>query len=353
MLRLDRLEVEGFGPFADHQTIEFPAPNGVAVVYGENMRGKTSLLNAVRFAFFGTVLARGSRTRRLHTISNRALAKEGHYGFSVSLTFSYDGVRYELVRECRPIVDTPRSDSDYQVEVLLRKEDTVLGPQERESALQQIFPLEISRFFLFDGELLQEYEELLINESETGRRISEAVERILGVPILKKGRAHLTQLSERADKAAAKEASRHQETEALGNALQQATAQKEGHQQELARLQKQLNDLQAERKELEQYLSSVGKYAAVLQERDEAAERVEAAEAAEATARADLRAVMAESWRTLLREPIKTARQTAQREAEEALESFRIQLRQEAIAEGHCSTCDQECFRRSTGAVEG
>ena len=36
---------------------------------------------------------------------------------------------------------------------------------------------------MFDGELLQEYEELLINESEAGHRISEAIERILGVPI--------------------------------------------------------------------------------------------------------------------------------------------------------------------------
>jgi DNA sulfur modification protein DndD len=85
---------------------------------------------------------------------------------------------------------------------MLRRGNTTLGPQERERALQQIFPNEIARFFLFDGELLQEYEELLINESEAGHRISEAVERILGVPILKRGRAHLTRLSEEAGHAA-------------------------------------------------------------------------------------------------------------------------------------------------------
>jgi len=32
------------------------ASDGVTVIYGENMRGKTSLLNAIRFAFFGKVL---------------------------------------------------------------------------------------------------------------------------------------------------------------------------------------------------------------------------------------------------------------------------------------------------------
>src|SRR4029077_11883326 len=113
----------------------------------------------------------------------------------------------------------PNADEDYQQEVLVRRGHVVLGPQEREHTLSQVFPKEISRFFLFDGELLQEYEELLINESEAGHRISEAIERILGVPILKRGLVHLTQLSQDADKQSAKEASRHQETEALGNAL--------------------------------------------------------------------------------------------------------------------------------------
>lgn len=342
MLRLERLEVEGFGPFAEPQVLDFPNRGGVTVIYGENMRGKTSLLNAIRFAFFGTVLGRGARTRRLHTISNRDLAKDGRYGFSVSLTFDYGGVTHELVRECLPTVESPRDDSDYRVDVLLRREQSVLGPQQREVALQQIFPNEISRFFLFDGELLQEYEELLINESEAGRKISEAVERILGVPILKKGRAHLTQLSERADKAAAKEASRHQETQALGNALQQATAQKDAHQHELGRLQKQLAQLNGQRIELEQYLLSVRKYAAVLQERDEASERLGFAGKEEASARTELRGVMSEAWRTLLREPIKSARETAQRDAEEALRSFRMQLREEAVAAAHCGTCDQD-----------
>jgi DNA repair exonuclease SbcCD ATPase subunit len=60
MLQLKRLEVQGFGPFADPQVINFPTSPGVTVIYGENMRGKTSLLNAIRYAFFGTVLGRGS-----------------------------------------------------------------------------------------------------------------------------------------------------------------------------------------------------------------------------------------------------------------------------------------------------
>lgn len=342
MLLLKRLEVEGFGPFAEQQVLEFPPGPGVTVVYGENMRGKTSLLNAIRYAFFGTVLGRGSRVRRLHTISNRDLVSEGQYGFSISLTFDYDGQEHELVRECRPRVKVPSNDDDYTQEVLLRRGNSTLGPQEREKALQQIFPKEVSRFFLFDGELLQEYEELLMNESEAGHRISEAIERILGVPILKRGRIHLTQLSEEADKLAAKEASKRQETQALGTALQLATDQKEAHHKEIARLQEQLKELNEQKIEVEQFLQSMQKYASILQERDEAGARLDQAAKDEKLLRSELQKAMGEGWRSLLREPVRAARASAQIDVQKEVDAFLMSLRAKAVESGHCDICDQD-----------
>lgn len=341
MLRLKRLEIEGFGPFAELQVLDFPATKGVTVVYGENMRGKTSLLNAIRYAFYGSVLGRGSRPRKLHTISNRDLASAGRYGFEVALTFDFYGVEYQIVRSCRPRVEVPTSDHDYEQQAMLRRENALLGPQEREKALQQILPREVARFFLFDGELLQEYEELLINESDAGQSISEAVERILGVPILKRGRAHLTQLSEEADKLAAKEASKDQKTQALGTALQQATEQREAHRKELGRLQQEQEKLNALRKDVEQFLQSTQKYASILQKRDEAAGRLDLAAKEEDIARGDLQRIMAESWRSLLREPVRAARDAAQVEAQGALDSYVLSLRGKAVQIGHCEICEQ------------
>lgn len=48
-----------------------------------------------------------------------------------------------------------------------------MGPQEAVLELGRIMPETVSRFFLFDGELLQQYEELLRNESEMGRQICD------------------------------------------------------------------------------------------------------------------------------------------------------------------------------------
>lgn len=356
MLRLKRIEVEGFGPFADRQVVELPAHNGVTVIYGENMRGKTSLLNAIRYAFFGTVLGRGSRERKLHTLSNRDRAAEGVFGFSVALTFDYDGQEHQLVRRCVPKVAKPAGDEDYLHDVLLRRGSAALGPHERDHALQQIFPGEVSRFFLFDGELLQEYEELLINESDAGQRISEAIERILGVPILKRARLHLTMLADAADRQAAKEASRHQETEAIGNALQAATAQKDAHQAEIARYNEQLRDVVKKKNEVEQYLQSVPKYTALLAQIDDATQRLDVAAQKERRARGDLQTAMVDAWRGVLRHTVRAARMAAEHEAQQAHLHLVGSLRAAALEKGSCDVCTQalgEDARERIAAASG
>ena len=47
-----------------------------------------------------------------------------------------------------------------------------MGGDQIESEIDQIAPEQISRFFLFDGELLGEYESLLIEGSEQGRQLA-------------------------------------------------------------------------------------------------------------------------------------------------------------------------------------
>ena len=352
MLRLDRLELEGFGPFADRQVLEFPEQPGVTVIYGENMRGKTSLLNAIRYAFFGTVIGRASRPRRLHTISNRERASQGNFGFEVALTFHFQDEEYELVRSFTPIVDNPTNDSDYVRDVMLRRGTSTLGPDERERAIHQIFPQEISRFFLFDGELLQEYEELIINEGEAATKISAAIERILGVPILKRGRAHLSHLSDEGDKAAAREASKHTETQALGNALQAATEQKAAHLREIERLEERLVDLLSQREDAEQLMKANERYASLLEARDKAVKRREEAGREERQRQIALQRAMADAWKGLLREPIRAARDGVQRQLSHEIEHLVAHLRREALDSGSCKVCKQKIHDEQRARLE-
>jgi hypothetical protein len=134
----------------------------------------------------------------LHNVGNWEERAQGNYGFQVALDFDYEGHEYQLARSCTPRQGVaPADDEDYSVEYFLQRDGHVLGPQQAEAELKRILPEQISRFFLFDGELLQEYEDLLSNESDMGRRISEAIERILGVPVLTSTRATLLRLQEK------------------------------------------------------------------------------------------------------------------------------------------------------------
>lgn len=341
MLELRRLEIQGFGPFADEQIIEFPAEPGITLVYGENMRGKTSLLNAVRYAFYGTVLGRGSHRRRLHEISNRDLAAEGNYGFSVSLGFVSGDQEYELVRECVPLRDTPTSDDHYRQDLFLRQGSQVLGPQECDGVLARVLPAQVSRFFLFDGELLQEYEELLHDESEAGRTISESIERILGVPILKKARAHLMTLADEASSEAAREASRSKHTEAIGTALGQAGERKAAHKREIDRLRVSLANLHSRKSEAEAFLKSERRYLSILEERDAKEARLGQVATEIAQIEISLQDAMREGWRSVLAGPVRRAIEEASEEAEQEVDRLVVRLKREALMAMHCGTCDR------------
>src|SRR5690606_16809333 len=56
LVRLHRLEIEGFGPFRDRQTVDFDgfADDGIFLIAGRTGAGKSSILDAVCFALYGS-----------------------------------------------------------------------------------------------------------------------------------------------------------------------------------------------------------------------------------------------------------------------------------------------------------
>jgi DNA sulfur modification protein DndD len=322
MLRIKALHVENFGPFKGHQTIVLSNEDGVTVVYGENMRGKTSLLNAVRFAFFGKVFGRGTKTMSLHKIGNWEEAALGKFGFQVQLEFQDDDHDYKLTRSCRirSGVSLPSSDDDYVVDYYLEKNGNVLGPQQAEADLKRILPEQISRFFLFDGELLQEYEDLLSSETDMGRRISEAIERILGVPILTSARTTLLRLKEKSEHREATAAQGDQKTREFGNQLADLHAQRQALNEELLRLESNLDDVRAEKASLEEAMKKKERVAALLDKRDTIERLMKQIDTRRQSKEIELQQAMAGAWCTLLAEPIQNVSK-ALREQEYALQT--------------------------------
>ena len=72
-MKLVRLTMKNFMPYKDLAVIDFPKDESqnVMLVFGDNMRGKTSLLNALRWGFYEKALGRHSRLIPLIDIVNK------------------------------------------------------------------------------------------------------------------------------------------------------------------------------------------------------------------------------------------------------------------------------------------
>ena len=203
-MKLHTLTARNFMPFKGEMELTFPQDEhrNVMIVFGDNMRGKTSILNAVRWAFYGEALGRHSRPIPLQEIVNKDAALADDWRVEVHVKFDANGRTYDLrrVAQRRSLVLTPSKPDDFTRSIHLASDGSVISGDQVETEIGLIAPQQISRFFLFDGELLQEYETLLIEDNQQGRQIKEAIEQVLGVPALTNGRVDIQTILKQAQK---------------------------------------------------------------------------------------------------------------------------------------------------------
>ena len=191
-------------PYKGEMELAFPQDEqrNIMIVFGDNMRGKTSILNAMRWAFYGEALGRHSRPIPLQEIVNKDAALVDDWRVEVHDKFDANGHAYDLrrVAERRNMVAKPSRPEDFIRSIHLTRDGSAVSGDQVEAEIGLIAPKQISRFFLFDGELLQEYETLLIEDSQQGQQIKEAIEQVLGVPALTNGRVDIQTILKQAQK---------------------------------------------------------------------------------------------------------------------------------------------------------
>ena len=203
-MRIHSLAASNFMPFKGEMELKFPQDEqrNVMIVFGDNMRGKTSILNAIRWAFYGEAVGRHSRPISLQEIVNKDAILEDNWKVVVRVQFDAEGHVYDLrrVADRRPLVATPSKPEDFIQSIYLTRDGAAVSGDQVEAQIGLIAPKQISRFFLFDGELLQEYETLLIEDSQQGQQIKEAIEQVLGLPALTNGRVDIQTILKQAQR---------------------------------------------------------------------------------------------------------------------------------------------------------
>jgi DNA sulfur modification protein DndD len=102
-MKLITMTMHNFMPYKGRIEVKFPqdARQNVMVVFGDNMRGKTSLLNALRWAFYGRAFGRHLREIPLHLLLNSDAASEGEWTVEIHVRFEANAHTYDLRRRAQ------------------------------------------------------------------------------------------------------------------------------------------------------------------------------------------------------------------------------------------------------------
>ncbi|QWD11445.1 AAA family ATPase [Polynucleobacter paneuropaeus] len=269
-MKFIEISINNFMPYKGLQKVVFPTDShrNVMILHGDNMRGKTSFLNAIRWCLYGKAYTRHKSNIELHNLFNIEAAQEGANNFSISLTFEAGGNRYELTRlvEKKPYISKPSRNDDFEVQVFLRKNGETLSGNQIESEINLYAPEQVSRFFLFDGELLQEYEMLLDESNSKGQEIKDSIEQVLGVPALINGRIESQTLQRESERNQTKEIAKIDNLRRMAENQANFQREEEVKLEDLARLKALLRETSSEKISLDNEVANLSKYSDIATE---------------------------------------------------------------------------------------
>lgn len=352
MLHFRKMILKNFGPYKGEQTIDFTNEPGVTIFWGNNGRGKTTLLNAFRFALFGVVQRRNGPLKNMREMENTEAAEEGSYGYAVILEMTNNDDYYRLTRKLalRPGIVTPQNDEDYEKTLFLSKNGDVLSPDDRDHELNMIMPEQVSRFFLFDAELLQEYEELLAVDTVDGTQIKMAIEKILGVPVLQNGVVDLEECVTRYEKQMTKAARADKKTNQLGVELESVNANIEQHKINIHEQEAKLSELIKQKNQTESRLKDTQQISNWITKRNELERAQKEAEEELSEIEEQLGSLLKDAWKGLLLTTLRDFQENITSEIEvlnskkqkHAVANHFIKEMKKAVENRKCPICDQE-----------
>lgn len=353
-MKLQSLKAYNFMPYKGELNLEFPQDEqrNVVIIFGDNMRGKTSILNAIRWGFYGTALGRHSRPIPLQKIVNREATLEDDWTLSVHIRFEANGHDYDLRRIAnrRNLVVTPSKEQDFEQTVHLIKDGAAVPGDQIEPEIGRIAPEQVSRFFLFDGELLQEYETLLIEDSQQGEQIKEAIEDVLGVPALSNGRIDIQTILKQAQKRQNADLKQVAGLEKQAERLDELTERRDSIDRDLDDLQRQLAEVRDARTNLQDELEAAEKVihasATLDAKKDDRAYLIQECEKKEEE-RLDL---ISDAWRDLIDGQLAAKRLQLEQTQKDLLQSIdtrsklekRVADLKDLLDTKVCPTCEQD-----------
>ena len=198
---IKNLVVENFGCFLEDMSLisrrekyEQQAP--IVLFGGLNGAGKTSILTAILVALYGrqaigfwynSEVVREILRESIHKIPDALI--ENNMA-NVELTFSFGNMG--AVREYRVKRSWTVDGARIEESLKIFDNDSLLGDLSKDQGqafLSELIPIGISDLFFFDGEKIKE-----LAEDKTGKALSDAIKKLLGLDLINRLSADLTLL---------------------------------------------------------------------------------------------------------------------------------------------------------------
>lgn len=183
-MKIKSITLENFGPYYGIQNVDLAIDSAapVVLIYGENMRGKTSLLRAIRWALYGKVLSHeGEELNNMGFANYDACGESSSVNVSVEIVFDEEGDEVSLKRSFVLSGSNTQERILGQEQIFLKPANGPAMPtKDIPEAIAKILHSEVSDFFLFDGETLSDFETKLRSKESKSVLVRSSIERILG-----------------------------------------------------------------------------------------------------------------------------------------------------------------------------
>ncbi len=268
---LKSIKFKNFMPFLGEESeIIFSTDEAkkVTLVDGQNTHGKTSIGRAIQWCLYGNIKNKGIKISYKNILNWSAYSNKD-YSCCVELNFDHQESKYRLKRDFKKKGShEPVIDSDFEENSTFWKDGTIQSKTQQEEVINQMLPEAIANFSLFDGELLDEYDQLL-QEGDEGKKLKEDIEKVLGVPALINGFNDIAILRKEAEKEVQKDrASNNTDKQTLAQIEKINTLKKESDNsikilnEEQKETQEKISDIKKENTSIEDQISKNVKYQA-------------------------------------------------------------------------------------------
>jgi DNA sulfur modification protein DndD len=262
-MKILKLTLNNFGPYFGTQSLDLDVSDNapIILVYGENERGKTSLLRAIRWCLYGEVLNQGGTLMDEREFANYdARDRKEPFDVFVEIEFEDQGVKSVLKRWMK----VKESDlEEIRIETLSKGVD--LRPNNGNPVAEKDIPEQISRmlhkdisdFFLFDGETLTRFEQRLRSADTSAALVRTSIEKVLGLPALQLLSRDIETLASETNKEVQRVAKKSAENEKVLKDIDATSTGIHNKQNDLVELRRIGKQLEDEKIELEKQLAKI------------------------------------------------------------------------------------------------